>query len=712
MLPFMYFKEEEKGGVRGFRNCLSPQPKSKEEKKMDKIAFHFFCAARRFLLTAVAALLITGICAVNAYAAWANDHTVNNAISTAAYDQRYPTIVTDGSGGAIIVWQDSRNVFSNIYAQRINANGNVLWTADGVAISTVASRQLYPTIVSDDSGGAIITWLDYRSSDYPDIYAQRIDANGNVLWTADGVPISTVAYHQWYPTIVTDGSGGAIITWQDSRSSYNDIYAQRIDANGNVLWTPDGVAISTAANNQYSPTIATDGKGGAIITWSDSRSGGDPHSDIYAQRIDANGNVLWTLDGVAISTAANSQGSPTIATDGKGGAIITWSDSRSGNYADIYAQSIDANGNVLWTPDGVVISTAANSQGYPSIVTDGSGGAIITWWDYRSVYTDIYAQRIDANGNVLWTANGVPISTSASWQEYPTIVSDGSGGAIITWMDYRCGGYSCYSDIYAQKVDANGNVLWTANGVPISTAAYAQRYPTIVTDGNGGAIITWDDYRSYWWSDIYSQRVYAIGTINLFPTLSVSVNGNGSVVSSPAGINCPGDCSEAFAYGTLVTLTATPMSGWIFTGWEGACTGTGACTYNITVDTSVAANFKQIWFEESDPAIAYTGTWSASACSSCSGGAMKSTSQTGAKADFSFNGTGVRWIASKTKNSGKANVYIDGVFAGTVDLYNRTSQYQVVVFERTGLSPGNHILTIENSGKRVSINIDAFEVIP
>src|SRR3989338_7375696 len=359
VLPFMYFKEEEKGGVRGFRNCLSPQPKSKEEKKMDKIAFHFFCAARRFLLTAVAALLITGICAVNAYAAWANDHTVNNAISTAAYDQRYPTIVTDGSGGAIIVWQDSRNVFSNIYAQRINANGNVLWTADGVAISTVASRQLYPTIVSDDSGGAIITW-------------------------------------------------------QDSRSSYNDIYAQRIDANGNVLWTPDGVAISTAANNQYSPTIATDGKGGAIITWSDSRSGGDTHSDIYAQ-------------------------------------------------------SIDANGNVLWTPDGVVISTAANSQGYPSIVTDGSGGAIITWWDYRSVYTDIYAKRIDANGNVLWTANGVPISTSASWQEYPTIVSDGSGGAIITWMDYRCGGYSCYSDIYAQKVDANGNVLWTANGGPNST---------------------------------------------------------------------------------------------------------------------------------------------------------------------------------------------------------------------------------------------------
>ena len=55
---------------------------------------------------------------------------------------------------------------------------------------------------------------------------------------------------------------------------------------------------------------------------------------------------------------------------------------------------------------------------------------------------------------------------------------------------------------------------------------------------------------------------------------------------------------------------------------------------------------------------------------------------------------------------------IDGVYIATIDLYSRTSQYQVVVFERTGLSPGNHTLTIENPGKRISINVDVFEVIP
>ena len=88
-----------------------------------------------------------------------------------------------------------------------------------------------PTIVSDGSGGAIITWQDYRNGNN-DIYAQRINAGGTVQWTLNGVAICTETHSQTYPTIVSDGSGGAIITWQDDRNGNNDIYAQRIIALG------------------------------------------------------------------------------------------------------------------------------------------------------------------------------------------------------------------------------------------------------------------------------------------------------------------------------------------------------------------------------------------------------------------------------------------------------------------------------------------------
>ncbi|HKO14043.1 MAG TPA: alkaline phosphatase family protein, partial [Acidobacteriaceae bacterium] len=73
--------------------------------------------------------------------------------------------------------------------------------------------------------------------------------------------------------------------------------------------------------------------------------------------------------------------------------------------------------------------------------------------------------------------------------------------------------------------------------------------------------------------------------------LTVQVTGPGTVTSSPAGINCGQTCAASFASGTAVTLTAVPSSGSTFSGWSGGCSGTGACTVNLTAATSVAATF-------------------------------------------------------------------------------------------------------------------------
>ncbi len=76
-------------------------------------------------------------------------------------------------------------------------------------------------------------------------------------------------------------------------------------------------------------------------------------------------------------------------------------------------------------------------------------------------------------------------------------------------------------------------------------------------------------------------------------TLSVTSAGTGSgvVSSSPAGISCGADCSEPYASGTVVTLTATPASGSTFAGWSGACSGTAACTVTMNGAASVTATF-------------------------------------------------------------------------------------------------------------------------
>ena len=68
---------------------------------------------------------------------------------------------------------------------------------------------------------------------------------------------------------------------------------------------------------------------------------------------------------------------------------------------------------------------------------------------------DIYAQRVNAAGSPQWTADGVALCTAANDQRDPTIVSDGAGGAIVTWDDRRNGGY----DIYAQHVPVPPNAV-------------------------------------------------------------------------------------------------------------------------------------------------------------------------------------------------------------------------------------------------------------
>ncbi|MGH2864090.1 MAG: IPT/TIG domain-containing protein [Solirubrobacteraceae bacterium] len=68
--------------------------------------------------------------------------------------------------------------------------------------------------------------------------------------------------------------------------------------------------------------------------------------------------------------------------------------------------------------------------------------------------------------------------------------------------------------------------------------------------------------------------------------------GSGSVSSSPAGIECASSCSASFAVGTKVTLTATPSAGSSFEGWQGPCSGTGACTVTLSSGSAATAVFR------------------------------------------------------------------------------------------------------------------------
>jgi hypothetical protein len=393
------------------------------------------------------------------------------------------------TAGTIISWSDSEiqavvpdDALTGAVKAKIQDTDSdekplvVLWdkeNPENVIIPGNHASPLQAQIIAEGVGGSILVWNDFRNYD-PNadprrvhIYAQRLNSRGKTIWNSGEVPLSPIAGMQFFPQLVSDGHGGAIVVWQETQTNFastNDIYTQRIGPSGTLLWQ-SAVAICTAANSQEKPKIVSDGAGGAIIVWQDNRSGS--RYDIYAQRINGNGVPLWTANGVVISTENN--GYPNnllmeIVADGAGGAIIAWADKTSGMWK-VKAQRIESAGTLAWTADGVPVSATATTQYVSPLVADGSGGAILAW---TSSGGDLYAQRISASGALEWTSD-VLVSGAAGQQSGAQLTTDSAGGAIIAWLDTRAG----TEDIYAQRVNISGTVQWTADGVPVCTAVYS-----------------------------------------------------------------------------------------------------------------------------------------------------------------------------------------------------------------------------------------------
>jgi hypothetical protein len=478
--------------------------------------------ARTLLVLASVLLIASSYVSRPAQAAWPGDPAVNVPITTAAGDQSNPNIAPDGAGGAIVAWEDGRGGVWNVYARRVSAVGTPLWTADGVPITASNSAGGYDqvAIVPDGFGGAVLCWVDYRGGGIA-LYVQRVSGAGVPLWTSDGVPVisfaSTATNLSSSPALVADGAGGAIVVWHDDRNGIDaNIFAQHVTAAGVVdaVWPAAGLLLCGASGDQTSPHAVSDGQGGAIMEWLDAR-GAD--YDIYANRARANGTLdpAWPVNGRALVSATGDQLIRRITTDGAGGAIVAWEDGRAVTTYHVYAQRVLLNGGIApgWPTDGRELCPASSSeQSSARLASDGAGGAIVAWNDYRNPTSDLFAAHVTAGGSLdpLWPASGLAVCTTDAEQYDHQLAPDGAGGAIIVWQNFQITG--TLADIAIQRVLAGGAGAWTANGVSVCIAAGDQANPVLVSYGASGTIVTWDDLRGADY-DLYAQFIRGNGQL-------------------------------------------------------------------------------------------------------------------------------------------------------------------------------------------------------
>ena len=390
-------------------------------------------------------------------------------------------------------------------------------SGDGAPIRQGVHIEWYRTVAPGNDGEAIFVWSDTRYG-MRNIFAHKVNGNGDLLWGEDGAVVTDLPGRQEDPVAITDGAGGVFVAWVDYRfDEQGDIFFQHLDNNGSIGLDAGGVALAQVAGKQISINMCTDSLGGVFVTWQDKRGG--VHDDIYGTHISADYTVIAPGSGVPIVDATGDQNSKTIEYAGNNEAFIAWADFREGSNADVYAQRLDISMNYLFQANGLPVASTEQQELKPRATFVNATTSFIAWKEGDENSKVLY-QFVDDNGLVF--DNAKPISSNTSLQTAPRVKRSTAGEVFVNWKDLRNDPIN--GDQYFQKVDVNGDTQW-GDGVRmdfVDDIDFSARFSAGV---QGDLNIVWER-GTFPNVDIYFQNIGAAGEYSLDDAVAISAEPN------------------------------------------------------------------------------------------------------------------------------------------------------------------------------------------
>ncbi len=378
------------------------------------------------------------------------------------------------------------------------------------------------------NGNYVFGWRDFRQSNNPRIYAQKYSGAETQLWAEDLAV--TTANNQNNPDIAVDSDCYSYIAWQDDRNGNQDIYLDKINAAGASLWLGSKkVETENNSADQSNPVIAINASSTAIyLVWQDTRNDA---GDIYAQTLDLSGSQVWMPETQFNLSALGAQSLPALAIDNEEAIYGAWQDDSSGR-SQIMLQKIDAGGNIVWTAGDVRagVDASAEQQNVKIAFDDFNNYIYVIWQDQRLGYWHIYLQKFDLDGNRIWVEDKrVDGATDIVDARNPDLAIDYGGNVFAVWNDNRFG----TNDVFIQKISGEGNRNWTDDIRINLEAAGVQENPAIIINNNGYIVAAWQDniLGNY---DIKAARFLEDLTApSTIPYVSVTLTGSKKIGENP-----------------------------------------------------------------------------------------------------------------------------------------------------------------------------------
>ncbi|MBK6942142.1 MAG: hypothetical protein IPH13_18335 [Planctomycetes bacterium] len=472
-----------------------------------------------------AVVSVLSLVAGPAHAQWSTDAATNTVIASGVGEQVLPKVATTADGSTYVGWFDNGPGSYTVRLSRLDAAGNAVWGPSGILISAnPQSTSLVDwDLIADSSGHCVLTFTDTRSGGDLDVFAYRVDADGNQLWGSNGVQLSNNADYEPSPRVTETTTGDFVFVWARLPNSGDGrIHMQRLDPAGAVQLAAGGQQIIGAAGESpaFCDVIASDG-GDVIISWIRSIKTFASPRHLRARRFTSAGTSPWAahvnvFDALSLPIGYD----PILKPDGQGGAMLCWHRSELSGIYNSFVQRVSSSGAEVFPHNGVAVATSTASNHLdPALAYDEASGDSFVFWNERNSAQSqwgIHGQRIDATGTRQWGANGIafaPLNTTYKFLPRAVPYAD---GAIVAYGD-EPGGLFGKDRALAFRVDQAGALIGSATPIVIaSTLSTKSRLPTVI-DCVGNVRAVWEDDRTGT-PDLYAQAFNPDLTLGASPS--------------------------------------------------------------------------------------------------------------------------------------------------------------------------------------------------
>ena len=363
------------------------------------------------------------------------------AVTTEALDQRWPAAAFNtGTGEYLVAYEydySPSNDDFDIRARRINRDGSP--AAGTFAVVESSFQELHPDVaVNSTSDEYLVVWEHVVSSSDHDIKAVRVSSTGTLV--GSDFPVAVTGTYEAYPAVAYNATNDEyLVVWQQPGIDTNEIRGRRVDADGTLLGsTTIGIGIAGSGGTlPYQPDVAWDSVNNQyLVVWA--KYSGSTY-DIAGHLVDGDGTEIG--DDITIENWDYNQLKPKVAYNPHWDEfLVVWEDHHWawGADSDIYARRVDYDGDLLAASFGVAWGPEDDKQRInPVIAYKTYAREYMVSWEHvhSSTDRDIYRRRLDAGGALLDIEQFFFYTVYA--EQLPTIAADDGDLYLVAWEDSR-----------------------------------------------------------------------------------------------------------------------------------------------------------------------------------------------------------------------------------------------------------------------------------